>query len=183
MFPELRCPVLTSFRSYSRSQELGCSVTHLALAWVAKFPTTSTVILGASKPEQVVDNLKALDVIPKLTPDILEKIEKIVDNKPAPVVSPLQRSSLVRKSVHDDLHSLLGVGLHSIPLASCRLFCGLFNGITLSYLRFVTKSVPKYINETCIPRSPCTLRTRICWRAVQSINVQKPTGILDVSIL
>ncbi|KAJ3484514.1 hypothetical protein NLI96_g5593 [Meripilus lineatus] len=65
--------------------ELDCSVTHLALAWVAKHSTTSTVILGASKPEQVVDNLKALDVIPKLTPEILEKIEKIVDNKPAPL--------------------------------------------------------------------------------------------------
>jgi len=67
--------------------ELGCSVTHLALAWVAKNPNTSTVILGASKPEQVVDNLKALDVIPKLTPEILDKIEAILQNKPAPTVS------------------------------------------------------------------------------------------------
>ncbi|KAH0825957.1 NADP-dependent oxidoreductase domain-containing protein [Lanmaoa asiatica] len=65
--------------------ELGCSVTHLALAWVAKNPNTSTVILGASKPEQVVDNLKALDVIPKLTPEVLDKIEAILDNKPAPI--------------------------------------------------------------------------------------------------
>ncbi|KAI0059418.1 Aldo/keto reductase [Artomyces pyxidatus] len=62
--------------------ELNCSVTHLALAWVAKNPNTSTVILGATKPEQVLDNLKALAVIPKLTPAILEKIEKIVGNKP-----------------------------------------------------------------------------------------------------
>jgi aryl-alcohol dehydrogenase-like predicted oxidoreductase len=45
------------------------------------------VILGASKPEQVVDNLKALDVIPKLTPEILDKIEAILQNKPAPTVS------------------------------------------------------------------------------------------------
>jgi aryl-alcohol dehydrogenase-like predicted oxidoreductase len=67
--------------------ELGCNVTHLALAWVARNPNTSTVILGASKPEQVVDNLKALDVIPKLTPDILDKIEAILQNKPAPTVS------------------------------------------------------------------------------------------------
>lgn len=62
--------------------ELGCSVAHLALAWIAKNPNTSTVILGASKPEQVVDNLKALDVIPKLTPEILDKIEMILQNKP-----------------------------------------------------------------------------------------------------
>jgi len=65
--------------------ELGCSVTHLALAWVAKNPNTSTVIFGASKPEQVLDNLKALQVIPKLTPEILGKIEVILNNKPAPV--------------------------------------------------------------------------------------------------
>jgi len=66
-------------------KELGCTVTHLALAWVAVNPNTSTVILGASKPEQVIDNLKALDVIPKLTPAILEKIDKILENKPAPL--------------------------------------------------------------------------------------------------
>lgn len=64
--------------------ELNCKVSHLALAWLAKNPNTSTVILGASSPEQVLDNLKALEVIPKLTPGILEKIEKIVNNKPGP---------------------------------------------------------------------------------------------------
>jgi predicted aldo/keto reductase-like oxidoreductase len=64
-------------------------VTHLALAWVAKNPNTSTVILGASKPEQVLDNLKALDVIPKLTPEVLDKIEVILDNKPASIVSSI----------------------------------------------------------------------------------------------
>lgn len=67
--------------------ELDCKVSHLALAWVAKNPNTSTVILGASRPEQIVDNLKALDVIPKLTPEVLEKIESILGNKPAPLVS------------------------------------------------------------------------------------------------
>lgn len=67
--------------------ELGCSVVHLALAWVARNPNTGTVILGASKPEQVVENLKALDVIPKLTPEILDKIEEILKNKPSPIPS------------------------------------------------------------------------------------------------
>ncbi|KAG8219206.1 NADP-dependent oxidoreductase domain-containing protein [Butyriboletus roseoflavus] len=66
-------------------QELGCSVTHLALAWVAKNPNTSTVILGASRPEQVLDNLKALEVIPRLTPKIMDEIEAILENKPAPM--------------------------------------------------------------------------------------------------
>ncbi len=64
------------------SAELDCKVSHLALAWLAIKPTTSTVILGASKPEQIIDNLKALEVIPKLTPAILERIEGILDNKP-----------------------------------------------------------------------------------------------------
>lgn len=67
-------------------------MTHLALAWVAKNPNTSTVILGASKPEQVLDNLKALDVIPKLTPELLDKIEIILGNRPAPIVSPSLRT-------------------------------------------------------------------------------------------
>ena len=62
--------------------ELGCGVQHLALAWLAVNPNTSTVILGASKPDQIIDNLKALEVIPKLTPEIMEKIEKILENKP-----------------------------------------------------------------------------------------------------
>jgi aryl-alcohol dehydrogenase-like predicted oxidoreductase len=64
--------------------ELNCNITHLALAWVAANPNTSTVILGASKPEQILDNLKAIDVLPKLTPAVLEKIDEILDNKPAP---------------------------------------------------------------------------------------------------
>ncbi|SPQ17687.1 25a9ce16-6378-486e-bba4-b6610004f5af [Thermothielavioides terrestris] len=64
------------------AERLGHSVTHLALAWAAKNPNVSTVILGATKVEQVVDNLKALDLIDKLTPEIMEEIEAVLDNKP-----------------------------------------------------------------------------------------------------
>lgn len=42
----------------------------------------STVILGASKPEQVVDNCKALNLLPKLTPEVMDEIEHILANKP-----------------------------------------------------------------------------------------------------
>lgn len=79
---------------------------HLALAWVAKFPTTSTVILGATKPEQVLDNLKALDVLPKLTPEVLDKIDDILGNKPKPEVRtslfflPCGLKALTRLSVY-----------------------------------------------------------------------------------
>jgi aryl-alcohol dehydrogenase-like predicted oxidoreductase len=62
--------------------ELQTTVSALALAWVARNPNTSTVILGASKPEQIIENLKAIEVIPKLTPEVLHKIEKILDNEP-----------------------------------------------------------------------------------------------------
>ena len=42
----------------------------------------STVVLVASKPEQITENLKALEVIPKLTPEVMDKTGKILVNKP-----------------------------------------------------------------------------------------------------
>jgi len=72
--------------------ELQTTPAALALAWVAKNPNTSTVILGATSPEQVTENLKALGVLPRLTDEIMEKIEKILDNKPSPVVRVINLS-------------------------------------------------------------------------------------------
>jgi voltage-dependent potassium channel beta subunit len=57
--------------------ELGCSVAQLAIAWVAKNPHVSTVITGASKLSQLQANLGAVDVIAKLTPEVLAKIDAI----------------------------------------------------------------------------------------------------------
>jgi len=48
----------------------------------AKNPHVSTVITGASRAEQVHENFKALDVLPKLTPAVLDEIEKVLRNKP-----------------------------------------------------------------------------------------------------
>ena len=62
--------------------ELGCTTAQMALAWCLKNPHVSTVITGASKPEQVSENMKALDVVMKLTPDVMERIEAILENKP-----------------------------------------------------------------------------------------------------
>jgi voltage-dependent potassium channel beta subunit len=62
--------------------ELGCTLAQLAIAWCLTNPHVSTVITGASKPEQVSENMKAAEVFEKLTPEVLEQIEKIVDNKP-----------------------------------------------------------------------------------------------------
>jgi voltage-dependent potassium channel beta subunit len=65
------------------SKELEISMTHLSIAWCLKNPNVSTVILGASRLSQLEDNLKSLDVVDKLTPEVMGKIEAIVDNKPA----------------------------------------------------------------------------------------------------
>ncbi len=62
--------------------ELGCSLAQLALAWCLTNPNVSTVITGASKVSQVTENMKALDVVPKLTPTVLDRIEQILKNKP-----------------------------------------------------------------------------------------------------
>jgi aryl-alcohol dehydrogenase-like predicted oxidoreductase len=64
------------------AEELGCTTAQLALAWCLLNPNVSTVITGASKPEQVKGNMKAIDFVDKLTPDVVETIEGILDNKP-----------------------------------------------------------------------------------------------------
>ena len=64
------------------ANELGCSLAQLALAWCLKNPNVSTVITGASRAEQVRDNMQALDVAPKLTPEVMQQIETVLDNKP-----------------------------------------------------------------------------------------------------
>ncbi|CAH7681402.1 NADP-dependent oxidoreductase domain-containing protein [Phakopsora pachyrhizi] len=63
-------------------EKLDCSVGQLALAWAASNPHVSTVILGATNPDQLKENFGALKVIDKLTPEIKEEIEKILQNKP-----------------------------------------------------------------------------------------------------
>jgi voltage-dependent potassium channel beta subunit len=64
--------------------DLGCTLPQLGIAWCLKNPRVSTVITGASRPEQVVENMKAMDEAAKLTPEVMERIEGILANKPAP---------------------------------------------------------------------------------------------------
>jgi voltage-dependent potassium channel beta subunit len=64
------------------ASELGCSMAQLALAWCLKNPNVSTVITGASRASQVNENMAALDVVPKLTDDVMQQIETILDNRP-----------------------------------------------------------------------------------------------------
>jgi voltage-dependent potassium channel beta subunit len=65
-------------RLVSLAHELGCTPSQLAIAWCLKNPHVSTVILGASKREQLRENLGSVDVVQKLTPDVLQTIESIV---------------------------------------------------------------------------------------------------------
>ena len=60
------------------AKDLACTLPQLAIAWCAKNPHVSTVITGASRVEQVRENMKALDVLPKLTPLVMERIAEIV---------------------------------------------------------------------------------------------------------
>lgn len=62
--------------------KLKVSTAALSIAWCIKNPNVSTAILGATKKTQLTENLKALDVLPLLTPEVVEKIEKIMNNKP-----------------------------------------------------------------------------------------------------
>jgi len=61
----------------SIAQELDCTLAQLSLAWVLKNPNVSTVITGASRLEQLHENMKAAEVAPKLTPEVLEKIDDV----------------------------------------------------------------------------------------------------------
>ena len=65
------------------AQGVGASLAQLALAWTIKNPNVSTCITGASKPSQIRDNLKALDILPKLTDSLMAEIDSILDNKPS----------------------------------------------------------------------------------------------------
>jgi aryl-alcohol dehydrogenase-like predicted oxidoreductase len=64
------------------AKELGCTPGQLSLAWCVKNPRVSSVITGASRPEQVVENMKALEVVPKLTPDVMSQIETVFGAPP-----------------------------------------------------------------------------------------------------
>jgi len=65
------------------ADDLGCSMAQLALAWCLKNLHVSTVITGASRVEQVHENMKALEIAPKLSADVLTQIEGVLKNKPA----------------------------------------------------------------------------------------------------
>jgi voltage-dependent potassium channel beta subunit len=64
------------------AKELNVSLPKLAIAWCIKNPNVSTAILGASKPEQLKENITAYELLPLLTDQVMEKIEGILQNRP-----------------------------------------------------------------------------------------------------
>ncbi|KAH6577649.1 hypothetical protein BASA62_000771 [Batrachochytrium salamandrivorans] len=79
----------------------GVTLAQLALAWCIKNPNVSSVITGASRVSQVLENLKALEIVSKLTPEVMAEIEKILENTPT---HPIAR--LVVPSAYFLLHPL-----------------------------------------------------------------------------
>jgi len=64
------------------ADELGVSMASLAIAWTIANPHVTTAILGATKPQQLTENLKGLEVVKMLNPEIMGWIEEILQNKP-----------------------------------------------------------------------------------------------------
>jgi voltage-dependent potassium channel beta subunit len=62
------------------ADEIGIPLPKLAIAWCLKNPNVSTVITGASRVEQVRENMKAMDVVEQLTPDLMARIDDILKN-------------------------------------------------------------------------------------------------------
>jgi len=64
------------------AKELNVTLPALSIAWCISNPNVTTAILGATKVQQLTDNLKALEVVPLLTKEVVEKIESIMQTKP-----------------------------------------------------------------------------------------------------
>jgi len=71
------------------AEELGTNTARLAIAWTLKNPNVSTCITGASRTDQIHDNMKALEVVELLDDEVMARIEAILDNKPAGPTSNL----------------------------------------------------------------------------------------------
>lgn len=67
------------------AKELGTTLSQLSIAWTIKNPNVSTAILGASKLEQLTENLKSLEVLSILNAEVMKRIDQIIVNKPVAI--------------------------------------------------------------------------------------------------
>jgi len=68
------------------ADEIGCTLAQLCIAWTLYSPNCSTCLFGATQTSQIEENIKAIEVYKKLTPEINERIDKIVGTAPAPII-------------------------------------------------------------------------------------------------
>lgn len=64
------------------ADKMGVKLSQLALAWCLKNENVSSVITGASRPEQIVDNVESLKLLPRLTPEVMAEIDEYLRNAP-----------------------------------------------------------------------------------------------------
>lgn len=64
------------------ADSVGVSLASFCIAWCLKNPNVSTAILGASKPSQLEENLKAIDAVPLLTDEVMHNVDNVMGNKP-----------------------------------------------------------------------------------------------------
>jgi len=64
------------------AEKLGGSMASLALAWVLKNPHVSVAILGATKASQITENVKCLELYPKMSDEVMKEIAAVLDNEP-----------------------------------------------------------------------------------------------------
>lgn len=65
------------------ARDLGCTMAQMALAWCLKNPNVSSVITGSTSAAQVRENMKALEIVERLSDDVTARIEEVLQNKPA----------------------------------------------------------------------------------------------------
>lgn len=64
------------------AEKLGCTISQLAIAWCLKNDSVHCILLGASSVDQLAENLQALQVVPKLSTNVMNELDRILDNKP-----------------------------------------------------------------------------------------------------
>ncbi len=64
------------------AEELGCTMAQLAIAWARRNDMVSTVITGATKKEQVEENMGSLDFVSSLSDEVMERIDGVLQNRP-----------------------------------------------------------------------------------------------------
>jgi voltage-dependent potassium channel beta subunit len=64
------------------AKDLGTSMATMAIAWCISNPDVTTAILGATREEQLTENLKALEIYPKITAEVKDRIDEIMGTRP-----------------------------------------------------------------------------------------------------